>query len=243
MWSRLSAGTRVTHVAGGRAVWRCPPVTACFSLWRQPYAEDIATHYEILGVRPDAPSEQIRAAYRERARRHHPDRAALTGSGVDAMPEVNEAYRVVGDPVRRLEYDRSIRVHGSAAGPSERPPVADASDDAVEYPTPVPPSRLMPAGPARVPWKMMVVMAVVGSAVILFAAAFNDSPSAEPPDGILRAGSCVIIESNLDVREVACTGVDDIVVELVIPTDATCPTGLGTFRDRLGLGKVCIEME
>ena len=36
---------------------------------------------------------------------------------------------------------------------------------------------------------------------------------------------------------------DDTIVELVIPTDATCPVGLGTFRDRLGLGKVCIEID
>ena len=208
-----------------------------------PYAGHIATHYEILGVEPTAPAERIRAAYRERARLHHPDRAAATGSGVDAMSEVNEAYRVLSDPARRLEYDRSIRPRSSAAGQGRRPPEDGAVSDPVEFPTPVPPSRLMPAGPARVPWKMMAVMAVVGSAVILFGAAFNDSPSSEPPDGILRVGSCVAIESNLDVREVACTGAGDVVVELVIPTDATCPTGLGTFRDRLGLGKVCIEID
>jgi molecular chaperone DnaJ len=101
----------------------------------------------------------------------------------------------------------------------------------------------MPDGPARMPWKLMGVMAVVGSAVILFASTFNDSPTTEPPDGILRVGSCVDIESNFDVREVACTGVDDVVVELVIPTDATCPTGLGTYRGRLGLGKVCLEVD
>ena len=159
------------------------------------------------------------------------------------MANVNEAYRVLSDPARRLEYDRSIRVHGSAAGSGGRSTPSAPVSDVVEHPTPVPPSRLMPAGPARVPWKMMTLMAVVGSAVILFAAAFNDSPSVEPPDGILRVGSCVTIQPNLDVREIACTGVDDVVVELVIPTDATCPTGLGTYRDRLGLGKVCIEVD
>jgi molecular chaperone DnaJ len=101
----------------------------------------------------------------------------------------------------------------------------------------------MPAGPARIPWRMMAVMAVVGSAVILFAASFNDPPSTETPDGILRVGSCVEVEQNFDVREVSCTGDDDLVVDLVLPTDATCPTGLGRFRDRLGLGTVCIEID
>jgi len=162
---------------------------------------------------------------------------------MDTMWEVNEAYRVLSDPGRRLEYDRSLGPRSSAAGQDRRSTAAGDTTESVPFPTPVPPSRLMPDGPARVPWKMMGLMAVVGSAVILFAAAFNDSPSVEPPDGILRVGSCVSIETNLDVREVACTGVDDVVVELFIPTDATCPIGLGTYRDRLGLGKVCIEVD
>jgi len=159
------------------------------------------------------------------------------------MSDVNEAYRVLGDPARRLDYDRSLRPRSSAVGPARHRPDDRARAPADGFPTPVPPSRLMPEGPARVPWKLMAVMAVAGSAVILFAAAFNDSPSTEPPDGILRVGSCVSVETNFDVREVACTGTDDIVVDLVIPTDATCPTRLGTFRDRLGLGKVCIEVD
>lgn len=157
------------------------------------------------------------------------------------MASVNEAYRVLGDPVRRFEYDRTLHRNGSAVGPG--PDRFDGDDDFVVPSPPVTPSRLMPAGPARIPWKLMAVMAVVGSAVILFAASFNDSPSTEVPDGILRVGSCVVVEQNVDVREVSCTGDDDLVVDLVIPIDATCPVGLGTFRDRLGLGTVCIEVD
>lgn len=215
----------------------------------RPYAGLIATHYETLGVDPAASPDRIRAAYRDRARLHHPDhdpepdRRATS----DAMAAVNEAYRVLGDPARRFEYDRSLRLHGSAVGPARHvPDGADDHDDAdgAEFVPPTPaPSRLMPAGPAKVPWKLMAVMAVAGSALILFAASFNDPPSTEVPDGILRVGSCVAVEQNYDVREVSCTGTDDLVVDLVIPTDATCPVGLGTYRDRLGLGTVCIEAD
>jgi len=163
------------------------------------------------------------------------------------MVNVNEAYRVLGDPGRRLQYDRSIgqrgsSPHGSAAGWTASPEHDHDLADRISSSIP-PPSRLMPAGPARLPWKMMIVIAAVGSAVILVASLFNDPPSEEVPDGILRTGSCVAMESNGDVREIACNGVDDIVVEYLIPTDASCPGGLGAFRDRLGLGTVCIEMD
>jgi curved DNA-binding protein CbpA len=61
------------------------------------------THYERLGVAPSASSSEIRAAYRKLARRTHPD---VQGPGVDAsMAAVNEAWRVLGDPERRAEYD------------------------------------------------------------------------------------------------------------------------------------------
>lgn len=198
----------------------------------------IATHYEVLGVDADATPEAIRAAYRRRARLEHPDHRPH--GTADTMAVVNEAYRVLGDPARRLDYDRSIGRRGSAAGAQQ--PVPVDTEGRAYAPPPPPPSRMMPAGPARVPWKMMAITAVIGSAVVLVAAAFTDPPSTEPPDGILRVGSCVSIEPNLDVREIACTGSDaDVVVELVIPTDATCPVGLAEYRDRLGLGNVCIE--
>ncbi len=164
------------------------------------------------------------------------------------MADVNEAYRVLGDPVRRLQYDRSIgrrgsSPHGSAAGTGRRSPEDD--QDLVDRisSTDVAPSRLIPAGPARLPWKPMLMVAAVGSAVVLLASLFTDPPSEEVPDGILRTGSCIEIETNGDVREIACTGVDDVVVEYLIPTDASCPGGLGAFRDRLGLGTVCIRVD
>lgn len=159
------------------------------------------------------------------------------------MADVNEAYRILSDPDRRDRYDRSLRDLGESVGVWSTPDEADEDDPEISS-TPVPPSRLMPSGPARVPWKMMLVAAVLGSAIIVGTSAFNDPPSVEPPDGIMRVGSCVAVESNNDVREVACANDgDDVVVELFLPTGATCPTGLGAYRDRLGLGTACIEMD
>jgi DnaJ domain len=71
-------------------------------------SEDVAAAssdpYETLQVSPGASADVIRAAYRVLARSYHPD---VNGSPVAArrMAELNAAYAVVMDPVRRAEYD------------------------------------------------------------------------------------------------------------------------------------------
>jgi molecular chaperone DnaJ len=193
----------------------------------------IRTYYEVLGVAPNASAAAIRAAYRDQARRLHPDRVQSGSSDADLMSAVNEANRVLSDPGRRAVYDRTL----APASDSE------IDDDVVQQPPDAPfrHSALSPAGPAKIPWKLMAVVASLGSFVVLVSAATDDPPSVEAPDGIIRAGSCVEIESNGDAREVACTGATDTVVDLLIPTGATCPAQTVAHRDRLGLGVACIR--
>jgi hypothetical protein len=67
--------------------------------------------YEVLGVRTDAGRAEIRRAYVELARRHHPDHVQAQSLAVRAeserrMREVNAAWAVLGDPQRRAEHDR-----------------------------------------------------------------------------------------------------------------------------------------
>lgn len=59
-------------------------------------------YYRILQVHPEASPEVIQAAYRRLARQRHPD----SGGSDAAMQELNEAYEVLSDPVKRREYDR-----------------------------------------------------------------------------------------------------------------------------------------
>src|SRR3954466_13601747 len=49
--------------------------------------------YAVLGVRPGSPEAEIAAAYREQAKRWHPDRAGAEGE--DRMAEINVAYDVL----------------------------------------------------------------------------------------------------------------------------------------------------
>lgn len=64
-------------------------------------------HYVVLGVASSETDQGIRAAFRELAKRHHPDRAGPSG----AVPfrEITEAYEVLGDPRRRRAYDHRLR--------------------------------------------------------------------------------------------------------------------------------------
>lgn len=62
----------------------------------------MADLYEILGVDRDATADDIKKAYRRRARELHPD----TGGDEEAFKQVQHAYQVLSDGQRRARYDR-----------------------------------------------------------------------------------------------------------------------------------------
>ena len=64
-------------------------------------------YYVILGVPLDADGETIRHAFRELARRYHPDAGA--GSSVEKFRQIFEAYETLRDPLQRAAYDVSLR--------------------------------------------------------------------------------------------------------------------------------------
>ena len=59
--------------------------------------------YAVLGVEPGASEAEIRRAYLALARRFHPD---ANPGGEDRMRDVNEAWAILGDRVRRAAWDR-----------------------------------------------------------------------------------------------------------------------------------------
>jgi curved DNA-binding protein CbpA len=59
------------------------------------------SHYETLGVPPDASAGDIKRAFKRKAAEHHPDR----GGDPAKMVAINRAYEVLGDPARRQAYD------------------------------------------------------------------------------------------------------------------------------------------
>lgn len=60
------------------------------------------THYDILGVRPDASKREINAAYRKLAKQYHPD---VKGGDAEKFQLVTEAYSILRSRPEREAYD------------------------------------------------------------------------------------------------------------------------------------------
>jgi DnaJ-class molecular chaperone len=62
--------------------------------------------YEVLGVQRDATAAAIKSAYRKLAKKHHPDANKNDPKAAARFAEVNSANEIVGDEVKRKQYDR-----------------------------------------------------------------------------------------------------------------------------------------
>ena len=173
-------------------------------------------HYATLGVPGTASAEQIRAAYRMRARQLHPDRVvdpAERNRAEARMSAVNEAWRVLGDQDLRVAYDRDRRpdpLAGSAqTAPPYQPTVSDPLDD-VEVPAAV--GCALRFGPVLLAVGLLVGLLIVTA----LASGGGDSPTRLAP------GRCVEVGEGL--RVVPCAlGVPEIVSRGVAGT--SCPQG------------------
>jgi curved DNA-binding protein len=75
-------------------------------------------HYSTLGVPRNASQEDIKKAYRSLAMKHHPDR----GGDTNKFKEIEEAYRVLGDPNSKAEYDQPKQQSRHMGGGFDVPP-------------------------------------------------------------------------------------------------------------------------
>lgn len=79
--------------------------------------------YQTLGVSRQADEAEIRRAYRQLAKQHHPDLNGGDAAADARFKAINEAYEVLRDPQKRALYDRygAAAFQGGGRGAAESP--------------------------------------------------------------------------------------------------------------------------
>ncbi len=96
------------------------------------------THYQILGVSPDASERQIREAFRKLSKIHHPDRNHNSEASTRIFKVLINSYRTLSDAEQRKEYDsflnqsRYFRSYGKSEKPSVSGPAGFDPRDLLE---------------------------------------------------------------------------------------------------------------
>ena len=78
-------------------------------------------YYKTLGVESNASQDEIKRAYRKRARKYHPD-VNTDADAAEMFKAINEAYEVLGDAEKRAAYDGLKQARQPGSGGFEVPP-------------------------------------------------------------------------------------------------------------------------
>ncbi len=63
-------------------------------------------YYEVLGIDKNADEATIKRAFRQQAKKYHPDLNPGDKDAEEKFKEVNEAYQILSDPQKRQQYDQ-----------------------------------------------------------------------------------------------------------------------------------------
>lgn len=83
--------------------------------------QNFRDYYKLLGVTRDASFEEIKKAFKQAARKWHPDVNPGNKDAEEKFKEIKEAYDILSDEERRSEYDKYSRYWQKFDGKSNRP--------------------------------------------------------------------------------------------------------------------------
>jgi curved DNA-binding protein CbpA len=82
--------------------------------------QNYLTYYQLLEVSVDATTEQIIAAYKEKAKKYHPDKNQGTEAANRMFQLLTDARDWLTDPIKRKQYNEII---GITAKPEPQPKI------------------------------------------------------------------------------------------------------------------------
>ncbi len=196
-------------------------------LWRRKFA--VMSHYDVLGVAPNASAVELRHAYRSRASLLHPDKHTDRPPQEQAdtardMQRLNEAWHVLSDAARRRRYDEELGVFRATPLAAARPSPLDRSDESIKtHDSSVPVLlRLLPLG-----FMLLVLLAVfVFAAFALSGPADNsdgngDTGTSPSSPTAVAAGDCIDVERGRISALIPCEGPNDgRVTRVILRADA-----------------------
>ncbi|TVS03175.1 MAG: J domain-containing protein [Cyanobium sp. PLM2.Bin73] len=86
--------------------------------------EPVTDHWAVLGLDPGADADALKRAFRQQARRWHPDLNGNDPVAEERFKQVNEAYAVLSDPRRRRAWEGGEPDAGGDGRSSSRDPFA-----------------------------------------------------------------------------------------------------------------------
>lgn len=85
-------------------------------------------YYRILHVHPSADSEVIVVAYKRLVRKYHPD-VNHTMNATRHIQELNEAYEILSDPIKRAQYNQARGINHTDTEPFDYQDETDAAGE------------------------------------------------------------------------------------------------------------------
>ena len=157
------------------------------------------------------------------------------------MAAVNEAWRVLGDPGRRRQYDRAEA--GAAVPPRPSPPPSARPDPVFDVPVEAD-GDVVTKALRGAPLIAILLVLLAIFIVSAFAAGNARSPrNSGANDGVVEVGSCVGVATGTPVVEVPCSEPHDGRAAAVVPLDLPCPANTDYYVAPGGDARVCVRME